>query len=167
MLAAAAAAAIQDSAHQDSNDNSRAVAVTAAKKDHMKVLVVDESGSVRHIHERLLSQEGHVVVCAASGSEGVNAVRKAKIEVAYGNTNAMFDVVTVSHLMAGMTGPQTIANIRAQGFRGVIMVVTSESSSREIISMRESGADCVVAKPLKMKSFKWALRGTILINICC
>lgn len=148
-----------ESARVDDGDANMDFAIASAKKKHMRILVVDESSSVRRIHERLFQQEGHVVLCAGSGYEGLNVIKKAKIEEAYGNTNALFDVVTISHLMAGMTGPQTIANMRSHGFKGVVMVVTSESTTQEIRQMRESGADCVVAKPLKIKSFKRALRG--------
>lgn len=139
----------------------RHVARLAAQKKHLIILVVDESAAIRRIHDRLLSQEGHRVVCAASGSEGLNCIKKAKIEAAYGDKGGLFDVVIISHLMAGMTGPQTIANMRSQGFKGVLIVATSESSSQETAKMQESGADCVVVKPLSINAFKRALRGAM------
>jgi CheY-like chemotaxis protein len=131
------------------------------EKKHLHILVVDESTAIRRIHDRILSEAGHKVVTAASGAEGLSAIRKATAEVAYGNRDAGFDVVAISHLMAGISGPQAVQKMRQQlqGKPCIILGVTSETSPADITAMKSSGADAVIAKPLTLKKFKRVLRG--------
>lgn len=158
---------VQESSHMTEEEDfhlAHALAKASAQKKHMRILLVDESAAMRRIHDRLLTQEGHTVVVTASGIEGLSAVKKAKIEAAYGHKEGLFDVVLISPLMAGMKGPQTITSMRLQGFKGVMMVTSGDATSEETVEMRKSGADCVVAKPLNIKGFKRALRGKVCLS---
>ena len=137
------------------------------EKKHLKIVVVDESTAIRRIHDRILSEAGHKVVTAASGAEGLSFIRKAHAEFAYGNHDAGYDVILISHMMTGMSGPNAIQKMRQQlqGKPCIILGVTSETSPADITEMKASGADAIISKPLDMRKFKRALRGGHLTDI--
>ena len=129
------------------------------EKKHMRILVVDELADTRTIHEKLLAEAGHTVVLAGSGAEALNAIKKANVDAAYGNKETAFDIVLLSHLIHGLTAPQTIEKIRHQGFHGFIIGLTVGSSPADLDEMTKAGAEQTIPKPLTLSKFKKALKG--------
>lgn len=156
-----------------------ATKVSTAKKKQLRILLVHESSAARRDDEAMLTNYGHVVLTASSGSEASNIIRKFRIEAAYASapkeassvsnssSNSIsssvistgFDLVLMSNLVTGHSAAHTIYYIRQQGFKGLVIVMANEVGSEEVRDMRASGADCIIPDPLKMKSFQRALRG--------
>jgi PAS domain S-box-containing protein len=70
--------------------------------DGCAVLVIDDDPVVRDLLQRFLSKEGFQVICAASGSEGLQLVKNIKP-----------DVITLDVLMPGMDGWTVLSALKA------------------------------------------------------
>ncbi len=104
-----------------------------------RILVVDDSRTVREALSRLLTGEGHVVDTAADGVEAWETLHDLR-----------YDLVVTDLEMPRMNGLTLIERVRAdRGLAGVPMMVIS---SRATIPVREKaaevGADAFLAKPV-------------------
>ncbi len=82
----------------------------------MKVLVIDDTESIRTVLRVLLEHEGHQVVAANSGADGVAVFRQ----------NGGFNLVITDHDMPpGMNGEQVIAEIKRLKPRQPVMLFTA------------------------------------------
>jgi two-component system chemotaxis response regulator CheY len=105
-----------------------------------KVLVVDDSPSMRQHARLLLEGAGFEVVDARNGREGVEAARRHPI-----------DVIVVEVNMPVMNGLQMVTEIRKmpEYRRTPIFVLSAESSAETILRGKAAGATAWMVKPFK------------------
>ncbi len=110
-----------------------------AKARAETVLVVDDSGSQRHILKVFLSRWGYRVIEAASGEEAL-AICEAH----------QLDVIISDWMMPGMSGLEFCRAFRALPDRpyGYFILLTSKSEKPEIARGLDVGADDFVSKPV-------------------
>ncbi len=103
------------------------------------MLVVDDSGSQRHILKVFLSRWGYRVIEAASGEEAL-AICEAH----------QLDVIISDWMMPGMSGLEFCRAFRALPDRpyGYFILLTSKSEKPEIARGLDVGADDFVSKPV-------------------
>jgi two-component system, chemotaxis family, chemotaxis protein CheY len=115
----------------------------------MKVLVVDDSRSMRLIVIRTLRQAGYEhaeVIEAVDGSEGLAAA-----------THHALDLILADWNMPVMTGIDLLRVLRARGDRTVFGLVTSEGSARMRSLAEDAGADFLISKPFTTEGFRDAI----------
>lgn len=69
----------------------------------MKILVIDDEEMIRTLAVKILEKAGHAVLTAESGREGIELVER---------NPEMIDVAIVDSAMPGMTGFETIREMR-------------------------------------------------------
>lgn len=69
----------------------------------MRILIIDDEEMIRTLAVKILEKAGHAVLTAESGREGLELVER---------NPDMIDVAIIDHTMPGMTGMETIREIR-------------------------------------------------------
>ncbi len=100
------------------------------------ILVVDDDTEVRYSLNRVLSSRHYRVQEAASGEEGVAAVKKQPP-----------DVVLLDNRMTGMTGLETLQHIRAANPKQLVILMTAYGTAQTAIEAMKFGAFDYVVKP--------------------
>ncbi len=103
----------------------------------LRILMVEDDEAVRETQKRLLENDPHIAVVGevASGEEALKFLEITKV-----------DVVTTDLLLPGMSGLETITQIKAQ-FPAVKVVVLSAYGGDLMERSVQAGADGYVLKP--------------------
>lgn len=114
----------------------------------VRALIVDDSSVMRKIVERSLRQAGLeplVVHEAANGSEGLDLLRTAQVDLILSDIN-----------MPSMDGLEFLRQIQAQGLApGVpVVMITTESSEEHVKQAIQSGARGYIRKPFTAEQVK-------------
>lgn len=142
------------------NNATPSTVAALAAKHRLKFLIIEESEGVRRIYGSNLQDEGHSVVKAANGIEGLYAFKESLREaVKSGDDRLLCDVVLISPLTSGWTVAQTVAGLRQGGMRGIVMFNTSNVRDVDPDALRACGVDCIVGRPLRIKKFQKSLDG--------
>lgn len=109
----------------------------------MKILLVDDSSTMRRIQKNTLEKLGHTDVTEAG--DGLEAI--AKLQEGGGS----YDLVLMDWNMPNMTGIDALKKIKADpALKGVpVIMVTSESEKTRIMEAIQSGAANYVVKPFQ------------------
>lgn len=103
-------------------------------EDAPSVLYIDDDEGLRRLAERSLARRGFRVLCAASGSEGVERAKTDR-----------FDLVAVDHYMPGQDGLATLAALRElPGCPPIVYVTGSEESRIAVAALKAGAVDYVV-----------------------
>ncbi|HWE87549.1 MAG TPA: response regulator [Terracidiphilus sp.] len=114
----------------------------------IRTLIVDDSSVMRKIVERALRQaglDGLVVVEAANGVEGLEALRAAPVDLILSDIN-----------MPAMDGLEFVRQIRDQKLAvGVpVVMITTESSEEHVKQAIQAGARGYIRKPFTAEQVK-------------
>lgn len=104
----------------------------------MRALVIDDATMFRRAVARMLSRRGFTVQEAADGPGGLAALGDGR-----------FDLVLVDCIMPGMTGPEVISRVRADGSLGLAKVVLVTGLEEQPDGPLGIGADAVLLKPFR------------------
>ena len=109
---------------------------TAAKKP--KVLIIDDSPTIRRIVQRVFEREGFEVSFASEGSEGVR--------LALMNPP---NIIILDIMMEGLHGFEVCKMLRANSSmrRTAIIIMSGRSYKPDIDMAMELGADSYIVKP--------------------
>ncbi len=116
--------------------------------EEVRALIVDDSSVMRKIVARSLRQAGLdslVVVEAASGAEGVEALKRGPVNLILSDIN-----------MPVMDGLEFLRQIRAQNLApGVpVVMITTESSEEHVKQAIQAGARGYIRKPFTADQVK-------------
>ncbi|MDD3180396.1 MAG: sigma-54 dependent transcriptional regulator [Opitutaceae bacterium] len=100
------------------------------------ILVIDDDAEVRYSLNRVLSAHHYGVIEAASGEEGVAAVKRCPP-----------DVVLLDNRMTGMSGLETLQHIRAANPRQLVILMTAYGTAQTAIEAMKFGAFDYAMKP--------------------
>lgn len=102
------------------------------------LLVIDDSEQSRELLGRHLARQGHRVLSAASGSDGLETLRRDEV-----------DLVFLDLMMPGMSGLELLAILKADPvLRAVpVIVVSGISETSGVIRCIEAGAEDYLNKP--------------------
>ena len=119
----------------------------------MKVLIVDDSASMRMIVKRTLKQAGYDSMEFSECEDG---------QQAYEQIGAIDpELVLCDWNMPNMNGIDFLKAIRGEGNSVKFGFVTTESTAEMRATAKEAGAQFLVAKPFTAESFEKALRPVI------
>ncbi|PJC68840.1 MAG: pilus assembly protein PilB, partial [Zetaproteobacteria bacterium CG_4_8_14_3_um_filter_59_5] len=118
----------------------RASELDPTREGKARVLVVDDSASVRNLVKFVLSAQGYVTLEAEDGQEAWRMLQQDT-----------FDLVLSDYEMPHMAGPELVQRIREQGkFDGMpVMLLTSRDSEEDEVEGLETGADDYIIKPVE------------------
>lgn len=108
-----------------------------------KVMIVDDSPTEVHVLQTMLTKNGHEVIVATSGEEGVEMAKKE-----------MPDLVLMDVVMPGMNGFQATRQLSKNTETAsipVIMVTTKDQETDKVWAMRQGAKDYIV-KPVQEKA---------------
>jgi two-component system, OmpR family, response regulator MprA len=113
----------------------------------MKLLVVEDERRMLELLWRGLTEEGHAVVCASDGNEGLRKVRQGE-----------FDAVILDVMMPGMDGYEMAHRMRDEHIITPVLMLTAKDAVRDIVRGLEVGADDYVTKPFSFHELLLRLR---------
>ncbi len=121
----------------------------------LKILVVDDAPSIRKIMGKSLPHFGFCNIddlhMAVDGDEGLAMMLRAMQE------GSMYDVVIMDYEMPTKSGPQTVREVRALGYSGLVVGVTGNALQSDINHFLLEGANAVLTKPLDLRLFQEAI----------
>jgi len=123
----------------------------------MKVLVVDDSSTMRRIIVNTLARLGYKdVVQGADGEEGWKALQE----------NPDIGVVITDWNMPNMNGLELVKKIRAEDkYADVpIIMVTTEGGKAEVITALKAGVNNYIVKPFTPQVLKEKLQAVLGVN---
>lgn len=111
-----------------------------------RILLVDDSSTIRAVTKYLLEKQGHSVVTAEDGVKGWEAINRLVNEI---------DMVITDINMPNMDGRQLVSLIREdRRFRFIPVVVSTTISEKESIKLLlNMGADDYIIKPFSSEEF--------------
>ena len=141
------------------------------KARRLRVLIVDDTASIRKITAKLLTSLGFDVEEAVDGlaflqKMDINAPIKRENNsgkyspaiASVGGKNKVFDVILMDDNMPNMCGPDATAAARAAGYTGLIIGVTGNTYDAQLENFTARGADMVFTKPLDIQKFQEVIR---------
>lgn len=110
----------------------------------LRVLVVDDNENARAVLKNLLDGMGLVVDEAASGPAAIDAVERTEAQ------GQSYDIVFLDWQMPGMSGAETLGQLRARPFDDLphLVMVTAHGDEEVIKEAEESGLEDVIIKPV-------------------
>lgn len=112
----------------------------------MKILLVDDSNTMRRIQKNTLEKLGHTDVIEAQ--DGVEALDKLK--------GGGFELVLMDWNMPNMTGIEALRKLKSDpSLKPIpVIMVTSESEKSKILEALQAGAANYVVKPFQPETLK-------------
>jgi PAS domain S-box-containing protein len=118
---------------------------------HLRILVVDDDPSVLRSLLNTLESEGHTVVAAAGGQEGID------VFCARHNGNEAFSVVITDLGMPYVDGHQVASAVKSASFATPVIMLTGWGQRIGAGSDVPAHVDQVLAKPAKLRELRVAL----------
>lgn len=106
----------------------------------MKILLAEDEVQLSRVYTAALSHQGYEVVPVYNGQEAVNKVR-----------GEVFDVMIFDIMMPVKTGLEAVSELRAQGDKTPIIMLTAMGEIEDKVIGLENGADDYLAKPISLK----------------
>jgi two-component system chemotaxis response regulator CheY len=120
-----------------------------------KVLVVDDSGTMRKIILRSLNALGVTdVVEAGDGSDGLDAFKQQQ-----------FDVVLTDWNMPRMTGLELLKAIRASGSTVPVILITTEAEKGRVLEAVQAGVSDYLVKPFETEGLRQKLQKFVAAGV--
>jgi DNA-binding response OmpR family regulator len=113
----------------------------------MKLLVVEDEARMVELLRKGLSEEGHTVVCAHDGSEGLDLAR-----------NYEFDVIILDVMMPKLNGFQVAQRLRSEHIVTPLLMLTAKDTVPDLVRGLDAGADDYLTKPFAFEELLARLR---------
>jgi len=104
------------------------------------VLVVDDEESLRSFAVKVIEARGYKTLTASNGTEALDVLRGG----------APIDLVVLDVVMPGLSGLQTLEEIRKLGRNDLFVVLlTAQAKDEDVMGGYRTGADYYITKPLR------------------
>ena len=113
----------------------------------MRLLVIDDEPLVADVVAEALRLEGHDVVVAGSGKEGLRLIVQSPP-----------DAVFLDIVMPGMDGIEVLRAIREWHLRLPVLILSGWMSEGQLEEARRLGVTEVISKPVPLQNLTRALR---------
>jgi two-component system response regulator MprA len=114
------------------------------------VLLAEDDRAIRHALERALTLEGYEVTAVADGAEALAQAQRTPP-----------DLVVLDVMMPGKDGLQVCRELRAEGDRTPILMLTALVDTADRIAGLDAGADDYVVKPFDVEEVFARLRALL------
>lgn len=113
----------------------------------MRVLVIDDSAHLRHLVERALLREDHVVTTVGT-TEAANGVLQ----------QGAVDLVVLDLGLPGEWGASWCRRLRQEGLESLVLVLSAHSDVAQRLEVFDAGADDFLAKPFAVAELRARIR---------
>jgi len=117
----------------------------------MKILLVDDSRTIRNIQKNVLSQLGHTDILEAA--DGVEALKVMK--------ETMPELVLIDWNMPNMDGITLVRKIRETDKALPLMMCTTEAEKSRVIEAIQAGVNNYVVKPFTAETLSEKINSTL------
>ncbi len=119
----------------------------------MKILIVDDSGSMRKIIISTLSTHSGITRCdeASNGKQAITAICRTK-----------YDLIFMDWNMPEMSGIEALRIIRNLGKKIPIIMTTVNNERKHLLEALKAGADNYIVKPFTPDVLLTKFRETII-----
>src|SRR5512140_254256 len=115
------------------------------------VLVVDDDPTQRRLIQAVLEREGFAVAHAENGDQAIERL----------GAGGSIDVVLLDLVMPGLSGQETLAEMRARGFRQPVIVVTATGGIDTVVQAMQAGASDFFVKPASPERITVSIRNAL------
>src|SRR5689334_19309628 len=115
------------------------------------VLVVDDDPTQRRLIQAVLERDGFRVVHAEGGAEAITAL----------GSGAPISVVLLDLVMPGMSGQDTLTEMRARGFGQPVIVLTATGGIDTVVQAMQAGACDFFVKPASPERIIVSIRNAL------
>jgi two-component system chemotaxis response regulator CheY len=117
----------------------------------MKIMLVDDSRTIRNIEKNVLTQLGHTdLIEAGDGVEALGMI-----------TDSMPDLFLVDWNMPNMDGLTLVKNIRLKNTQVPIIMVTTEAEKSRVVEAIKAGVNNYVVKPFTAETLGEKIQQTL------
>ena len=113
----------------------------------MKLLIVEDEKRMVELLRRGLSEEGHTVVCANDGREGLDYAR-----------NYEFDAILLDVMLPHLDGYAVAQQLRRAKVSTPVLMLTARDTVPDLVRGLDSGADDYLSKPFAFEELLARLR---------
>ncbi len=106
----------------------------------MRILIIDDERSIRNTLKEILEFEGHEVVLAENGAEGLEAAVAGALDVIFCDIK----------MPGGMDGVEVLENIVAKGVDTPVIMISGHGSIDTAVDCIKKGAFDFIQKPLDL-----------------
>ncbi len=111
-----------------------------------KVLIVDDSPTMRKVLVRELTKLGFAESNIQEAEDGKEAIRAVR--------DRQYHLIIIDWNMPNILGIDAVRSIRGAGIKTPILMVTTESERANVISAVQAGANNYLVKPFTSESFR-------------
>jgi len=111
--------------------------ISSPLADQHSILIIEDDFATSAVLSKRLRDAGFVVVVADNGKDGLNLARR----------QPRFDIIILDVMLPGMNGIDLLHNMRLEGIRSRVLVLTVKTGFDDRVRALEEGADDFVGKP--------------------
>jgi DNA-binding NtrC family response regulator len=115
------------------------------------VLVVDDDPTQRRLIQAVLERDGFAVAQAESGDAAIQRL----------TTGGAADVILLDLQMPGLSGQDTLKELRARGFGQPVIVLTASGGVDTVVKAMQAGAQDFMVKPASPERITVSLRNAL------
>jgi DNA-binding response OmpR family regulator len=113
----------------------------------MKLLIVEDELRMANLLRRGLSEEGHSVVCAFDGVDGLELARQYE-----------FDVIVLDIMLPKLSGYDVARRLRSEKNATPVLMLTAKDAVPDIVRGLDLGADDYMTKPFSFEELLARIR---------
>ena len=115
------------------------------------VLVVDDDPTQRRLVQAVLDREGYNVVHAENGGEAIDRMTRG----------GGADVVLLDMVMPGLSGMETLGEMRTAGVRAPVIILTASGGIDTVVKAMQAGAQDFFIKPASPERILISIRNAL------
>ncbi len=115
------------------------------------VLVVDDDPTQRRLIQAVLERDGFAVAQAESGDAAIQRL----------TTGGTADVILLDLQMPGLSGQETLKELRSRGFAQPVIVLTASGGVDTVVKAMQAGAQDFMVKPASPERITVSLRNAL------
>jgi len=113
----------------------------------LKLLIVEDEARMVELLRKGLTEEGHTVVCASNGREGLEMARAYE-----------FDVIILDVMMPKLNGYELAEKLRRERVATPLLMLTAKDTVPDLVRGLDAGADDYMTKPFAFEELLARLR---------
>lgn len=132
------------------NSQSCGGSIMSVNLGRMRVLIIEDEKKTASFIRKGLTEAGYVVEAAESANAGLTM-----------SANSEFDLIVLDVMLPDGNGMDVARQLRNEGFKGFILMLTALDSTRDKVRGLDSGADDYLPKPFEFEELLARIRALL------